>query len=272
MTRRTRQKLSSTEVVREFGSDAPLELLKLLHLVTRGGDLNADALRKFKQVNHLLAFFDDVFAGDEAKVVVDFGSGSAYLGFLLYHRHFAAGRAGRILSIEREAPLRARAEERAQTLGYTGMQFLPNAAELPAHIDLMVALHACDTATDEALLLAVQHQVRHIALVPCCQAEVARQLKEARDKLEPGIQALISHPLHCREFGSHLTNVLRGLVLQAQGYSVMVTELTGIEHSFKNELIWARRVGAPNNVARARLDELCRLTGVRPSALRALSP
>jgi phage baseplate assembly protein W len=135
----------------------------------------------------------------------------------------------------------------------------------------MLALHACDTATDDALVVALRHKADHIALVPCCQAEVAAQLKDVRPKVDSALKALFAHPWHRREFGSHLTNVIRALVLEAHGYQVTVTELAGWEHSLKNELILARRVHHENREAKARLEALLEVTGVRPKLIRELA-
>jgi hypothetical protein len=145
-----------------------------------------------------------------------------------------------------------------------------DAAELPERVHVLTALHACDTATDDAIVQAVRHKVDHVALVPCCQAEVAQQLKDARATVRPEMLALFAHPWHRREFGSHLTNVVRALLLESLGYQVTVTELAGWEHSLKNELILGRRVHKENREARARLDQLLTSTGVRPKAVRVL--
>jgi hypothetical protein len=133
----------------------------------------------------------------------------------------------------------------------------------------VTALHACDTATDDALALAIQHNADHVAVVPCCQAEVARQLAAAREPA-PAVAPLFEHAWHRREFGSHLTNVIRALALEAQGYKVTVTELAGWEHSLKNELILGRKIRAGSSDAKARLDALLAATGVRPKLVRAL--
>ena len=149
---------------------------------------------------------------------------------------------------------------------------------LPERLHLVTALHACDTATDDALLLALRRKADHVALVPCCQAEVAAQLKslsaEANRSHQPlpagPWSALWEHPLHRREFGAQLTNVLRSLVLEAHGYAVTVTELTGWEHSMKNELLLGRRVGGDTRVAKEKLKQLLAQTGVRPKIVREL--
>lgn len=259
---------------RELLPDQSKALLKELHLLTREGNLNADTLRKLKQVNHLVGLIkpalEDVWSRFGAPVVVDAGSGNAYLGFVLYELFFKSSDKGRLLSIESRADLMERARERAKRLGFDRMEFQTaelSAAELPERINVLTALHACDTATDDALALAVSRNADHIAVVPCCQAEVANLLKGAR---ESAFGPLFQHGWHRREFGSHLTNVIRALTLESFGYQVTVTELTGWEHSLKNELILARRVHKESRPARQKLDQLLEQTGVRPRLVREL--
>ena len=277
MPEAARQKVSAKHVRRELLPNQSVELLKTLHLVTRDGELNADARRKLKQVNHLIGLLqpalDDVCERVENPVVVDVGSGNAYLGFILYELFFKGATGGEVYSVESREELSTKAQARATELSYSRMRFSPKSiaeAEYPQKIQLLTALHACDTATDDALLVGLKHQAEYIALVPCCQAEVANLLKDARAKVGGAMQALFSHPWHRREFGSHLTNVIRALVLEANGYQVTVTELAGWEHSLKNELILARRVGQKNGMAQARLDALLAETQVRPAIVRAL--
>src|SRR5690606_9088676 len=126
----------------------------------------------------------------------------------------------------------------------TTVQQSVNHPDLPARIDMVTALHACDSATDDAIDFALAHDGQHRVLVPCCQAEVAAvilQPKALSLKRTP-LAELWRHPLHTREMGSQITNVLRCLRLEAHGYQVTVTELVGWEHSMKNELILARKM------------------------------
>ena len=132
---------------------------------------------------------------------------------------------------------------------------------------MVTALHACDTATDDAIRFALKHDAKVVALVPCCQAEVARLLQTEAGPL----RQLWRHPIQRREFGAHVTNVIRGLVLEAHGYKVRVTELTGLEHSMKNELILAERHQRSNAQARAELTRLIGQLGVRPALLDVMS-
>lgn len=251
-----------------------MELLKHLHLLTREGQLNADARRKLKQVNHLINLLrpalDDIFTRHTDPLLVDVGSGKSYLGFLLYDLYVKQREGGRILAIEQRDDLMQRVRPLAEQLQFSRMQFLQTAAEnapLPPRVHMVMALHACDTATDDALLLGLRAQADHIAVVPCCQAEVARLLAE----LPPSpLLELYQHPIHRREFGSHLTNVFRALVLQAMGYQVTVTELVGWEHSLKNELILARRIRASNPAGWQRLIALRELFPVKSKLLSGL--
>jgi hypothetical protein len=131
-------------------------------------------------------------------------------------------------------------------------------AQLPERIDVVTALHACDTATDDAISFGLQKQARFMVLVPCCQAEVARVLSQhkALSLARTPLSELWRHPLHTREMGSQITNVLRCLYLEACGYQVSVTELVGWEHSMKNELIIARFTGQKKRSAAQRLQAL----------------
>jgi hypothetical protein len=172
---------------------------------------------------------------------------------------------GTVYGIETRAELVERSRALAQRLGFDRMRFLPISAadaadtqELPAAIDMVTALHACDTATDDAIAFGLRKQARSFVLVPCCQAEVAATLRQGKalSLARTPLAELWRHPLHTREMGSQLTNVLRCLYLEANGYQVTVTELVGWEHSLKNELILARRTGQKKRSAARRLREL----------------
>lgn len=272
---KARASVPAKQVRRELLPNQSVELLKTLHLVTRDGQLNADARRKLKQVNHLMGLLqpalDDVLERFPQANVVDVGSGNSYLGFILYEL-FLKER-GELLSVESRDELTVKAQQRAAELNYGRMKFTTSnieAAAYPERINVLTALHACDTATDDALAVAISRKADHVAVVPCCQAEVAQQLKDARPKVDSAMQSLFSHPWHRREFGSHLTNVIRALVLEASGYQVTVTELAGWEHSLKNELIIGRRVQHENGIAKKRLEALLASTGVRPKLVRTL--
>lgn len=246
-----------------------VELLKELHILTREGKINQDSRRKLKQVNHLLQFIEpllqQVLEAQGTVSLADHGAGKSYLGFMLYDRFFQQRSQGEVYGIETRTELVARSKELAQRLGFARMHFLPlsvqqamTSTDLPARIDVVTALHACDTATDDAIAFGLAKNARHMVLVPCCQAEVAAALRKhkALTLSRNPLSELWRHPLHTREFGSQITNVLRCLQLEAHGYQVTVTELVGWEHSMKNELILATKAGDGKHSARERLNQV----------------
>ena len=259
-----------------------IELLKELHILTRDGKMNQDSRRKLKQVYHLLQFIEPLLLNSLQTsgevTLVDHGAGKSYLGFLIYDLFFkAAANPGKIWSIETREDLVTRATGLAERLGFTGMSFLNQAVmdsmssnEIPPSIDLVTALHACDTATDDAIRFALQRGAKHIVLVPCCQAEVANSLRQEKKNAlnRAAISELWRHPLHTRELGSHITNVLRCMQLESHGYQVSVTELVGWEHSLKNELIIASFKNLARDRPARRRDELLETLGLQTLASR----
>ncbi|MDD2540978.1 MAG: SAM-dependent methyltransferase [Desulfuromonadaceae bacterium] len=259
-----------------------IELLKELHILTRDGKLNQDSRRKLKQVNHLFQFIEPLLKEiqmDHAEItLVDHGAGKSYLGFILYDLFFKHQNDGsHIFGIETRDELVAKSRELAERLNFSGMSFLNvTVAEsvyseaLPATVDIVTALHACNTATDDAIFFALQKKARFIVLVPCCQAEVAAVLRKnkAASLGSNNLSELWRHPLHTREFGSLITNVLRCLQLEAHGYQVNVTELVGWEHSMKNELIIASYKDLPRRKPSERLNELLGALGLEEMSAR----
>jgi hypothetical protein len=175
-----------------------------------------------------------------------------------------------MLSIESRPELVTHARELANKLGFTQMRFLNQTVaqaiasdEISERIDMVTALHACNTATDDAIRFGLAKQARYMVLVPCCQAEVASVLRKNKStQLKDPLTEIWRHPLHTREFGSQVTNSLRCLQLEAHGYQVTVTELVGWEHSMKNELIIAERKGPVKPVAAARLRAVLERIGL----------
>lgn len=265
------------------------ELLKALNILTREGKINQDSRRKLKQVKHLFQFIEKplmemltqrLAQGNTAPITLaDHGAGKSYLGFMIHDLFFKPqqlvhGRSvGQVIGIETRPELVAASQQLAQQLGFAeGMQFV-NASvsqaasdeSLPVQIDMVTALHACDTATDDAIAFGLTKHAKFLALVPCCQAEVAACLRQdkALQLARTPLAELWRHPLHTREMGSQITNVMRCLYLESQGYQVTVTELVGWEHSMKNELILAHHTGQKKYTAGERLQALLTQLGLQ---------
>lgn len=256
-------------LIPEIKPNQSIELLKALHILTRDGKINQDSRRKLKQVYHLYHFIEplleEVMAENESPVLVDHGAGKSYLGFILYDLFMKSRQAGQIVGIETRAELVQKSRELAETLGFKRMAFEHLSVEesisspvLPEQVDIVTALHACNTATDDAIRFGLEKRAKFLVLVPCCQAEVAEVLRKHKNESfsKTPLSEIWRHPIHTREFGSQITNVLRCLQLEAHGYQVTVTELVGWEHSMKNELIIAKYKNSPRKNAQHRLTQI----------------
>ncbi len=256
-------------LIPEIKPNQSIDLLKALHILTRDGKINQDSRRKLKQVYHLYHFIEplleEVMAENQHAVLVDHGAGKSYLGFILYDLFMKQQQGGQVIGIETRAELVEKSRELAEELGFSRMQFLQLSVEesiqssaLPEQVDIVTALHACNTATDDAIRFGLEKQAKFMVLVPCCQAEVAEVLRRHKNESfgKTPLSEIWRHPIHTREFGSQITNVLRCLQLEAHGYQVTVTELVGWEHSMKNELIIARYKNSPRKNAEARLEQI----------------
>ena len=253
-----------------------IELLKELHILTRDGRMNQDSQRKLKQVYHLFQFIEPLLKEIQAEhadiQLVDHGAGKSYLGFILYDLFFKSlTDKSHIYGIETRDDLVKKSQTLAEKLAFSHMTFLNLSVAdsitsplLPAKIDIVTALHACNTATDDAIRFALQRQAKFMVLVPCCQAEVAAIFNKNKGAslAKSALTEIWRHPLHTREFGSQLTNVLRCLQLEAHGYQVKVTELVGWEHSMKNELIIAIYKNLPRRRPQERLNEVLDTLGL----------
>ena len=259
----------------EIRAGQSIELLKELHILTREGKLNQDTRRKLKQVYHLYQFIEKLLLelpeSEAGITLADHGAGKSYLGFIVYDLFFKQRETGHIYGVETRADLVEKSRALAARLGFERMSFLNLSVaeasasdQLPQRIDIVTALHACDTATDDAIAFGLRKKARFMVLVPCCQAELARCLNQnkALSLSRTTLAELWRHPLHAREFGSQLTNVLRCLYLEASGYQVSVTELVGWEHSMKNELIIARFTGHKKHSSAQRLGVLLEQFGL----------
>jgi len=263
-----------------------IELLKELHILTRDGKLNQDSRRKLKQVNHLFHFIGPLLKEVQQEhpgiTLVDHGAGKSYLGFILYDLFFKdQNDSSHIFGIETRDELVEKSRLLAGKLHFSNMSFLNLSVadsiysdSLPPTVDIVTALHACNTATDDAIHFAIKKKARFIVLVPCCQAEVAAVLRKNKSASfsTNSLTEIWRHPLHTREFGSMVTNVLRCMQLEAHGYQVNVTELVGWEHSMKNELIIASYKDLPRRRAAERLNELLDSLGLAEMSDRFFTP
>lgn len=236
----------------EIKPQQTIKLLQELHILTRDLKLNQDSKRKLKQIYHLYHFIEPLLKNLSLEkkdfTLVDHGAGKSYLGFILYDLFFKEQDFGAVYGIEEREELTLKSKKLANAYHFKRMHFYNLTIDesiaspfLPEQVEIVTALHACNTATDDAIKFALKKKSEYIVLVPCCQAEIASFLNKNKTTQNYSLTEIWRHPLHTREFGAQLTNVLRCLQLEAHGYQVTVTELVGWEHSLKNELILAKK-------------------------------
>ncbi len=234
--------------------------------------------RKWKQINRFVEIVSQALgrAGllQRPNVsVVDFGAGRAYLTFALHDWLQQQGLQTDVRGVEQRADLVAEGNRIAQGLALQGLRMVQgdvgDAAAAPARFDVMIALHACDTATDAAIHRGIQAGAQLIICSPCCHKQLRPQL------LSPGpLRSVFQHGIHAEQQAEMLTDTLRALLLQAQGYDTQVFEFVALEHTRKNKMILAvKKQGASEaeqSAALTQADELQRFFGIREQALRTL--
>ena len=245
-----------------------------LGIMNSSGQVLAKRYHKFRQLNKYLEIVEDCLPqlrrrGTEPISVVDFGSGRAYLTFALYYylvEHL--GMAVQITGLDLKEDVVTFCSETARKLGFKQLEFV--CADIrdfrsEGKVDLVVSLHACDTATDFALTQAVKWGAEVILAVPCCQHEVSAQL-------ETGAQpVLLQHGIMKERAASLLTDAARGKLLETKGYSVQIMEFIDLEHTPKNLLIRALRGGcAEREQARREYMAFKEYWGIKPTLERLL--
>ncbi len=278
------------------GKDRPLRpdtsdaLLREIGIMNADGSISASRARKYKQVNHLAELCRPTWErlvaqarGDRVLRILDLACGNAYLSFVLADVLRRAGVALRLHGVDVREDVVARSRTRAVTLAMAELSFAQASirdAEASAELalggvpDLVVALHACDTATDEALALAIAWGTPAVLCVPCCQHELAGQLGEHDPAIAP-VPALLQHGLLRGAYADLLTDSLRVELLQACGYDVTVLEFVASTHTPKNLLLRAHRRHPharvdPTRWHLAAVAERCAALGVRPTLLADL--
>ncbi|MBD3922562.1 SAM-dependent methyltransferase [Paenibacillus sp. PR3] len=241
---------------RVLADNAPAPFLIELGIMTAEGKVKDSKMDKYRQINRFLEMVTDVLPHlptDRPVKVIDFGCGKSYLTFALYHLLvIEKGYQLQVVGLDLKADVIAFCQSLADKLGYEGLKFkVGDIAEYKesASADMVVTLHACDTATDAALAKAVGWGAQVILSVPCCQHELFRQIQN--DNLKP----LLSHGLLKERFAALATDAARGALLESVGYKVQMLEFIDPEHTPKNLLIRAVAAEVPESVKRRKWDE-----------------
>jgi len=238
----------------------PCDFLIELNVMTKDGNVIPKHYSKFRQINRYLEIIDDIYEylpKNRTIKIIDFGCGKAYLTFAIYHYLKELKNLDvQIIGLDLKKGVIDFCNEKANCLGYTGLKFLlGDIVEYKSdYADLVVTLHACDTATDFALMNAVKWNTKVILSVPCCQHELFNQI--SNDIHEP----MLKHGILKDRLTEYLTDGLRGLKLESKGYDVSMIEFTSLEHTSKNILIKAIKTGHENDAkAQNAINEYAKL-------------
>ncbi len=251
----------------------PCPFLHELGVMSADGRVHRAKQDKFRQINRFLEFVEDVIPhlpSEGPLDVVDFGCGLSYLTFALHHLLTVIhSREVRILGIDQNAHVIDRCNQTCKTLKLQGIEFTAEAIDAPStsrKVHLAVALHACDTATDDALAQAVRWQADVILAAPCCQHELAPQLES------DALTLLTRHGILKERLAAMSTDALRAAVLEQAGYRTQVIEFIDTEHTPKNLLLRAirRKDNTPNAQHMTHIEELKTLLGIKHLRLATL--
>ena len=215
----------------------PCDFMIAIGVMDKKGNVKSNFYKKFKQINRFLEMVDDLYKDDQLDKIhaVDFGCGKSYLTFALYHyfkniRNFETF----ITGIDLKQEVIDHCNEIAQRLHFEGLKFVHGFIhdfKTDHPVDFVVTLHACDTATDDAILFSLKHQAKKMIFVPCCQHELNKQLQNKANKM------LIESGIFRDRMCSLITDTARAKILEAQGYKVQIMEFIDMEHTAKNIML-----------------------------------
>lgn len=262
----------------------PVPFLKDLGVMTDDGNIARTKTDKFRQINRFLEFIEDILPGlDKGRelTILDFGCGKSYLTFAMYYYlHELKGYDIRIIGLDLKEEVIAHCRKLAEKYGYKKLDFLVgdiadyNGVE---RVDMVVTLHACDTATDYALAKAVGWNAQVILSVPCCQHEVNIQITEKIRRESREGDALISlspvldYGLLRERFSALVTDGLRAKYLEGMGYETQVLEFIDMEHTPKNILLRAVKKNKQNEKVLEETKKCQEFLGVSPTLGRLLT-
>ena len=270
--------------------------LQDLGVMTQDGKIVRTKMDKFRQINRFLEFVEDILPQldkDRELTLLDFGCGKSYLTFAMYYYlHELKGYDIRIIGLDLKTDVILHCNELAKKYGYEKLTFLVGDIadyEGVDQVDMVVTLHACDTATDYALAKAVGWNAKVILSVPCCQHEVNKQLEKQRNlhsgkmksktevmevsemlgdqlaSMEDVLGPIMDYGLLRERFAALVTDGLRAKHLESEGYETQVLEFIDMEHTPKNILLRAVKKGSPAAKSRKEAEDCERFLKIQPT-------
>jgi SAM-dependent methyltransferase len=211
-------------------------------VMDKSGKVKSNYYKKFKQINRFLELVDDLFKATEVKDqhIVDFGCGKSYLTFALYHYFTSIKKANvQITGIDLKQEVIDHCNKIAEKLAYDNLKFTHGfihdfKTDIP--VDFVVTLHACDTATDDAILFSLRNDATKMMFVPCCQHELNKQLKNDESNI------MLKHGIFKERLTSLVTDTMRAQLLESCGYKVQSMEFIDLEHTAKNILLRCQKI------------------------------
>ena len=253
---------------RDIAADRPY--LYALGITNKEGIVLPAGKRKFKQINKFVEIIDGLVKEHPLRSgahIVDMGSGSGYLTFALYdHLVNTLGLSLRVTGVELRPNLVEKCRQIATDNKFTNLRFEEGYIDTyrPATIEMLIALHACDTATDDALFQGLQKQAEIMVVAPCCQKQVRRDMQIPSD-----LKPLLGNGILLERQAAMLTDGIRALILEEQGYRTKLFEFIPLEHTAKNVMITAIRA-RPRVQAKGEVAKLKQTFGVTRHYLEEL--
>ena len=246
--------------------------LQDLVVMTQDGKIVRTKMDKFRQINRFLEFVEDILPQldkDRELTLLDFGCGKSYLTFAMYYYlHELKGYDIRIIGLDLKTDVILHCNELAKKYGYEKLSFLVGDIadyEGVDQVDMVVTLHACDTATDFALAKAVGWNAKVILSVPCCQHEVNKQFERQLSAMEEVLGPIMDYGLLRERFAALVTDGLRAKRLESEGYETQVLEFIDMEHTPKNILLRAVKKGSPAAKSRKEAEDCERFLKIQPT-------
>lgn len=248
--------------------------LKHLGITDEKGQVIPSMARKWKQINKFIEIFSNAYAQIDASQqelnIVDFGSGKGYLTFALYDYLQAQQKTPLITGVELRSNLVEFCQKVADDVGFNHLDFFEGDVRSyqPEKLDVMIALHACDIATDFAIHTGIRLNASMIMCAPCCHKELRPQLKSPEV-----LQPMLQFGIHAGQQAEMLTDTLRALLLKAYGYETKVFEFVSLEHTSKNKMILATKrkdIQQPDAKILQQIQALKTMYGIQKQSLELL--
>jgi len=251
---------------RLIAENAPF--LVALGLSSKNGKVHSHGQRKYKQVNRYVELMKNLIKEDKVNHIIDMGSGKGYLTFALYDYLKKHNSGITIKGIELREDLVNKCNEIAKEVSYKGLTFTKGSIESTriGNSDMVIALHACDIATDMAIYAGIEGKAKYIAVSPCCHKQIRKEMK----RTDSVINTIIQHGIFKERQAEMITDTIRALLLESVGYETSIFEFIETEHTPKNVMITAKYTGKVNQNSLKQIEDLKKEFGIESHYLETL--